>query len=88
MNADDFAAVIGTMASVFEYVQLWETGFTEYLILGSDEPIVIDVDQEASVQHVAEIMVENRVHRLFVTRAGRIEGVVTTLDMLKVIRDA
>jgi predicted transcriptional regulator len=51
-------------------------------------PIVIDVDQEASVQRVAEIMVENRVHRLFVTRAGRIEGVVTTLDMLKVIRDA
>ena len=50
-------------------------------------PVVIDVDQEATVQRVAEIMVENRVHRLFVTRGGQVEGVVTTLDMLKAIRD-
>jgi len=50
-------------------------------------PIVIDVDRDASVQRVAEIMIENRVHRLFVTRGGKIEGVITSLDMLKVIRD-
>jgi predicted transcriptional regulator len=50
-------------------------------------PVVIDVDHDATVQRVAEIMIENRVHRLFVTQGGKIEGVVTTLDMLKAIRD-
>jgi spermidine synthase len=44
MDVDDFAAIIATMASVFEHVQVWETGFLDYLILGSDEPIVIDVE--------------------------------------------
>jgi spermidine synthase len=44
MNADDFAAILATMAGVFEHVQVWETGFLDYVILGSDEPIVIDVE--------------------------------------------
>jgi len=44
MDVDDFAAIIATLSRVFEHVQLWETGFDDYVILGSDEPIVIDVE--------------------------------------------
>jgi spermidine synthase len=44
MKVDDFAAIIATMASVFEHVQLWEIGYNDYVALGSDEPIVIDVE--------------------------------------------
>ena len=44
MDVDDFAAIIATLSRVFEHVQVWETGFDDYVIVGSDEPIVIDVE--------------------------------------------
>lgn len=44
MKAEDFAAVIKTVSAVFRHVQLWDTNFDDYVILGSDEPIVIDVE--------------------------------------------
>ena len=51
-------------------------------------PVVIAVGEDDPVGSVAAIMIENRVHRLFVTRDRKIGGVVTALDMLKVIRDS
>jgi CBS domain-containing protein len=50
-------------------------------------PVVIDVAEDTPVREVAAKMIEGRVHRLFVTRDDKIRGIVTTLDMLKVIRD-
>lgn len=44
LKADDFAAIIRTIAEVFQYVQLWELMSTDFLILGSDEQITIDVE--------------------------------------------
>ena len=44
MEVDDFAAIIATMAHVFGHVQLWGTGFDDYVILGSDQPIVVDIE--------------------------------------------
>ena len=50
-------------------------------------PTIYNVDEGTSVQRVAEIMTQGQIHRLFVTRDGKVEGIITTLDMLKVIRD-
>ncbi len=50
-------------------------------------PLLFHVDEDASIQEVADFMVKNRIHRVFVTRDERIAGIVTTIDMLKVIRD-
>jgi len=50
-------------------------------------PVILDVDEDMPVREVAETMIENRVHRLFVTRDGKITGIISALDLLKVFRD-
>lgn len=50
-------------------------------------PMIFSVSENTSVQEVADVMLKGRIHRVFVTRDGRLAGIVTALDMLKVIRD-
>jgi predicted transcriptional regulator len=50
-------------------------------------PTVYKVSEDATVQEVADTMIKNRIHRIFVTRRGELVGVIAALDMLKVIRD-
>jgi CBS domain-containing protein len=48
-------------------------------------PIVLDVNEDTPVREVAEKMVDARVHRLFVTREGKVVGIISALDLLKLI---
>ncbi|MDO6441137.1 MULTISPECIES: HPP family protein [unclassified Marinobacter] len=48
-------------------------------------PIVLSVDEITPVRDIAEIMMREHLHRIFVTRDSKITGIVTTYDMLKVI---
>lgn len=50
-------------------------------------PMIFKVDEDASVQEVADTMLRGRIHRVFVTRGKKLTGIVTALDMLQVIRD-
>jgi predicted transcriptional regulator len=50
-------------------------------------PVAIVIDENADIRDIARKMLDDRVHRLFVTREGRVVGVVTAHDLLKVIRD-
>lgn len=50
-------------------------------------PMVFKVDENTPVREIADMMITGRVHRLLVTHGERITGIVTTMDMLKVIRD-
>jgi CBS domain-containing protein len=50
-------------------------------------PMIFSVSEDTSVQEVAETMLKGRIHRVFVTRDSKLAGIVTSLDMLKVIRD-
>jgi CBS domain-containing protein len=50
-------------------------------------PMIFSVSEETGVQEVAETMLKGRIHRVFVTRDNRLQGIVTALDMLKIIRD-
>jgi predicted transcriptional regulator len=49
-------------------------------------PMIFSVREDTSVQEVAEIMLKGRIHRVFVTLDGKLSGIVTALDMLKIIR--
>lgn len=49
--------------------------------------ITLTVDQETSVIEMAETMMSYRIHRLVVTSDDKVVGIVTTMDMLKCIRD-
>jgi CBS domain-containing protein len=50
-------------------------------------PMLFKVDENTTIQEVADAMIGGRVHRLLVTHGGKVIGIVTTMDMLKVIRD-
>jgi CBS domain-containing protein len=50
-------------------------------------PEVYDVNEHTSVQQVASIMLRSGIHRVFVTKDDQVEGVVTTMDMLKVVQE-
>lgn len=50
-------------------------------------PNVYKVDEDTRVQDVAETMIKNRIHRVFVTHDEKVVGVLAALDMLTVIRD-
>ena len=49
-------------------------------------PMVFDVDESTTIQQAADIMVKGHIHRVFVTDNKKVVGVVSALDMLKVIR--
>jgi CBS domain-containing protein len=51
-------------------------------------PVVLDVGEETPVRDVARKMVESRVHRLFVTNRKHVRGVITALDLMRVISDS
>ena len=51
-------------------------------------PMVFQVRGDTPVQEVADIMIKGNIHRLLVTEEGmQLLGIVTTMDMLKVVRD-
>ncbi|SDX25677.1 CBS domain-containing protein [Marinobacter mobilis] len=50
-------------------------------------PIVLSVDERTPVKEIADIMMREHLHRIFVTNDDKITGIITTYDMLKLISD-
>ncbi len=48
-------------------------------------PQVYDVNEHTSIQQVAQVMHRGGIHRVFVTEDGEVRGIITALDMLKVV---
>ena len=51
-------------------------------------PSVLSVDEQTPVRDIADIMMREHLHRIFVTREKKITGIITTYDMLKLISDS
>ena len=51
-------------------------------------PVIFAVEEDTSVQEVAEMMITGRIHRVFVKHAGKLTGIITSMDLLPLIRDA
>ena len=51
-------------------------------------PTVFSVDVETTVAEIADTMLRGRIHRLMVTENNRLVGIVTSHDLLKVVRDS
>jgi CBS domain-containing protein len=47
--------------------------------------MIFHVTEDTSVQEIAGIMIRGRIHRIFVTRKNHVVGIISALDMLKVI---
>jgi CBS domain-containing protein len=50
-------------------------------------PVIFSVSENARFAEMADTMVGGRVHRLIVTDGDRVAGIVTTLDLLRGMRD-
>lgn len=48
-------------------------------------PSLVSVDEDAPITEVADLMMNEHLHRVFVRRDNEIVGILTTYDMLKVI---
>jgi len=70
-----------------EFSQLPIDAETPITVRAIMTPVVFDVKEDTTVQQVAAVMLRGGVHRVLVTRGGRPVGIITTLDMLKLIRD-
>jgi CBS domain-containing protein len=50
-------------------------------------PMIFKVSEDTAVQDIADTMIKNRIHRIFVTKKEKMVGIISSADMLKVIRD-
>ncbi|MBS8239382.1 CBS domain-containing protein [Marinobacter lipolyticus] len=50
-------------------------------------PSVLSVEEQTPVREIADIMMREHLHRIFVTKESKITGIITTYDMLKLISD-
>ena len=50
-------------------------------------PAVYGVVDKMPIQEVADYMIRGKIHRQFVTRGNEVVGVVSAMDLLKVVRD-
>ncbi len=48
-------------------------------------PMVFQVAENTPIAEIAETMIRGRIHRVFVTRAGKIVGVIAALDLIKLL---
>ena len=50
-------------------------------------PTIYKVSEDTPVQIIADKMIRNRIHRIFVTSDDKVIGIISSADMLKVIRE-
>lgn len=50
-------------------------------------PMIFHVDEDTVLKEIADTMVRGRIHRVFVTKGEKVTGVISALDMLKIIRE-
>lgn len=50
-------------------------------------PKIFRVSEDATVQEVACAMIKSRIHRVFVTCEEKVVGIISAVDMLKIISD-
>ena len=48
-------------------------------------PMIFEMSEDTPVQKAAETMLKGHIHRVLITRDKKLTGIVTTMDMLKVI---
>ncbi len=50
-------------------------------------PVIYRVSEDTPVPKVADTMIRNRIHRVFVTRDEQLVGIIATPEMLQLVRD-
>lgn len=88
-NAGDYVGVISKTdlfaRSVLEFMECHGSlnELPVRAVMSTKVPLV--VEESTTVEKASELMLANHVHRVFVTSKGRIMGVVSSYDVLKVV---
>ena len=82
------------------YLRGWEDRFDEdelqelhieeddsLLVRDIMTPLIFKVAENDPISEMADTMIGGRIHRVIVTKDDKAVGIITTLDLLKVIRD-
>lgn len=48
-------------------------------------PAVLSAEEDVPVEQLAQVMLRKHIHRLVITRSGKLCGIVTTTDMLRAL---
>ena len=90
-ESHDFFAQAGKPALLPEHLRAMQTSKSEETrVADIMMRAIFKVSPVASVQSIARMMIESRIHRVLVVderRGDELLGIVTTIDLLQVIRD-
>jgi predicted transcriptional regulator len=50
-------------------------------------PRIFNVGEDSTVQEVSDTMIKGHIHRVFVTREEKVVGIISAVDMLRIIRN-
>ncbi len=77
----------GRLVGVVSVTDIAESEIDGKIALVSDimTPTVYTVPEDTPVPQIARAMIAGRIHRLFVTSRGRVVGIVTSMDLLKLL---
>jgi CBS domain-containing protein len=67
--------------------QFAESGLDSLAVSDIMTPVTFSVGPEMSVRELAEFLVRGRIHRAVVLDAGRLQGIVTSGDILRTVAD-
>ena len=69
-----------------EEIRLFHTGHESPVkVRDIMTPMIFRIDEDASVQQIADLLIRGGIHRVFVTEGSKLTGIVTALDLLKVV---
>ena len=76
---------LGQTFSANQTQQLMDVAQASFCVKDIMSPQVLSVDTSSKVSEVAQLMVKERVHRVFVTENEQLVGVVSTMDILTLL---
>ncbi len=69
------------------YLELMDQDDSSQLVSDIMTSLVLDIEENAEVERAAELMANFRIHRVIVTRDKKVVGVLSSLDLVTVLRD-
>ena len=92
VDAENRLKGLVTQSDLFQIWDLMERGWIQEAQFTNDTEIskimvkkVVTVQKDDSLEEVSKEMVENAVHRVIVMDVDRVVGVISTLDLLKIL---
>jgi predicted transcriptional regulator len=77
----------GNLVGVVSVTDIAEEGREHTWVRDIMTPTIFTIPEETPVSKIAKTMIAGRIHRLLVTHKGKVVGIVTALDMLKLLSD-